>query len=118
MLYEGAVCTHPRVGAVCRELLRTERAMWTFLRVRGVEPTNNAAEREVRHGVVYRKISGGTASEVGSRYVEWMLTVRATLRRQGRNVLRFFEATADAANHHTAGPSLLPDHALGATHSS
>ncbi|QEG32483.1 Transposase IS66 family protein [Gemmata obscuriglobus] len=40
--------------------------MWTFPRVLGVDPTNNAAEREVRHAVCWRKASFGTESEQGS----------------------------------------------------
>ncbi|HZC02834.1 MAG TPA: hypothetical protein VE844_16210, partial [Gammaproteobacteria bacterium] len=28
----------------CRELLKVEEALWLFVRVVGVEPTNNAAE--------------------------------------------------------------------------
>ncbi len=42
--------------------------MWTFVPIEGVEPTNNGAERAVRHGVIYRKLSGGTKSEAGSRF--------------------------------------------------
>ena len=29
----------------CRQLLRVEPALWTFVSVAGVEPTNNVAER-------------------------------------------------------------------------
>jgi transposase len=32
-------------------LLAIEPALWTFVRVEGVEPTNNAAERALRHAV-------------------------------------------------------------------
>jgi transposase len=54
--------------------------------VRGIEPTNSAAERALRHAVLWRTSSGGTASEWGSRFVERVLSVAATCRRQGRNV--------------------------------
>lgn len=114
LLEEGAGLSHKSTAGTCRELMRTFASMWTFVRVDGVEPTNNDAERNLRHGVQYRKTSYGTASARGSRYVERMLTVRATLRRQGRNVFAFLAATADAANHHTPGPSLLPDQPLTA----
>ena len=63
--------------------------LWTFVRVEGVEPTNNAAERALRHAVIWRKISGGTDSEAGSRFVERMLTVVATCRQQKRGVLGY-----------------------------
>jgi transposase len=41
-------------------LLARERALWTFVRVDGVAPTNNAAERSLRHAVLWRKSSFGT----------------------------------------------------------
>jgi transposase len=71
----------------CAEILRVEESLWTFARVDGVSPTNNAAERAVGHAVIWRRISEGTDSERGSRFVERMLTVVATCRQQGLNVL-------------------------------
>ena len=52
----------------------------------GVEPTNNIGEQKARIGVMYRKVSQGTRSERGSRFLERVLTTSATLRQQGRNV--------------------------------
>lgn len=66
-----------------------EEHLWTFLRGREIEPTNNAAERALRHAVLGRKSSGGTASEWGSRFVGRVLTVAATCRQQGKDVLEF-----------------------------
>ncbi len=63
--------------------------MWTFVRVEGVEPTNNVAERTIRHAVLYRKGCFGTRSEEGSRLLERILTVVATLRQQKRNVMDY-----------------------------
>ena len=74
----------------------------------GVEPTNNAAERAVRHAVIWRRISGGTDSAWGSRFVERMLTVVATCRQQGRNVLEYLTSCFQAARSRQAIPSLLP----------
>jgi transposase len=107
-LVRGAALDHQKVAGMCRALLRVEAAMWTFVRIEGVEPTNNDAEREVRHGVLYRKISFGTQSERGSRFVERMLSVRASLRRQGRNVFQFLVDAVTALNHGIPPPSLLP----------
>jgi hypothetical protein len=53
----------------CAELLAIEPALWTFVRVAGVEPTNNAAERALRHAVMVRKISSGSHTEDG---IAWM----------------------------------------------
>ncbi|MCR4414581.1 MAG: transposase, partial [Thermoguttaceae bacterium] len=52
--------------------------LWTFLRHEGVEPTNHAGERSLRHAVIWRKLSFGTQSASGSRFVETMLTVIET----------------------------------------
>jgi len=73
-----------------------------------VEPTNNGAERALRHGVIYRKTSGGTESEAGSRFVERMLTVVATCRQQDVNVLDFLTRCYQARLDGQPVPSLLP----------
>ena len=83
-------------------------ALWTFVDVEGVEPTNNTAERALRHAVLWRRSSHGTHSEEGSRFVERMLTVRATLRAQGRNVLEYLTQAVDASLRGLPAPSLLP----------
>jgi transposase len=75
-------------------LLRLWDCLWTFTRVEGVEPTNNAAERVLRHAVIWRRISGGTDSEVGSRFVERLLTVVATCRQRGFDVLGYLTRAA------------------------
>jgi transposase len=85
-LERGAACACPKTATTCAELLRLWDCLWTFTRVDGVEPTNNAAERALRHAVIWRRISGGTDSEVGSRFVERMLSVVAT---RGTNVLDY-----------------------------
>ena len=84
-LERGAACACPKTAGTCRELLAGERHLWTFVRVEEVEPTNNDAERALRHGVIYRKTSGGTASESGSRFVERLLKVVATWARSPRS---------------------------------
>ncbi len=37
----------------CRMLLNVELALWLFVFVEGVEPTNNAAERAIRPAVIW-----------------------------------------------------------------
>ena len=85
-----------------------EEGLWTFAREQGVEPTNNAVERALRHAVLWRRISGGTDSVDGSRFVERMLTTVATCRQQGRNVLDYLSQCFEAHNRGQAVPSLLP----------
>ena len=108
LLEKGAVCGCAKTAGVCRELLNLEPALWTFVRVQGVEPTNNAAERALRHAVLWRKSSYGTASSKGSRYVAHILSVVATCRQQGRKVLDFVTACCQAHLQGRTPPSLLP----------
>jgi transposase len=107
-LRRGVACGCARTAATCRELLAGEAHLWTFIRVEGVEPTNNDAERALRHGVIYRKLSGGTDSEAGSRFVERMLTVVATCRQQDINVLDYLTRCYQAHLDGQPAPSLLP----------
>jgi transposase len=107
-LEAGAVCACAKTAGACRELLAVEPALWTFVRVEGVEPTNNAAERALRHAVLWRKASRGTDGPAGSRFVENILTVVATCRQQGRNVLEYLSACTNAALLGLTPPSLLP----------
>jgi transposase len=51
-LQAGTACGCAKTAGVCRELLSVEPALWTFVRVEGIEPTNNAAERALRHAVL------------------------------------------------------------------
>jgi transposase len=107
-LRRGEACGCAKTAGTCRELLAGETHLWTFVRVEGIEPTNNDAERALRHGVIYRKLSGGTDGESGSRFVERMLTVVATCRQQGINVLDYLTRCYQAHLDDEAAPSLLP----------
>jgi hypothetical protein len=96
-----------KVRGFCRDLLYTWPALWTFVHVAGVEPTNNAAERALRPAVLWRKGCYGTDSPDGSRFVERILTVATTCQHQQRHVLPFL---ADAVRAHWAGlpaPTLM-----------
>jgi transposase len=106
-LVAGTRCACPKTAATCRELLKVEPALWTFVRVDGVEPTNNAAERALRHAVQWRKTSYGTESATGSHFVEHILTVMATCRQQGRDILEYLTQCCQALYVGTPPPSLL-----------
>lgn len=107
-LRRGAACSCAKTAATCADLLKQEKKLWTFARVEGVEPTNNGPERSLRHAVQWRKSSGGTDSPAGSRFVERTLSVVATCRQQGRNVLDFLTQCCEAQLHGRNAPSLLP----------
>jgi transposase len=107
-LEDGRSCGCAKTAATCFEILKVEEGLWTFARVEGVEPTNNASERALRHAVIWRRISGGTDSTDGSRFVERMLTVIATCRQQRRDVLDYLSACFAAQSRGQRVPSLLP----------
>jgi transposase len=108
LLREGAACRHAETARTCRNILNLRCALWTFLESPGVEPTNNHAERTLRRFVIWRKISFGTQSARGSRYVERIMTVAGSCRLQGRNALDFLTQAIQAHRGHGTAPSLIP----------
>jgi transposase len=108
LLEAGQTCGVPKTEGMCRKILTLREALWTFVRVEGVEPTNNAAERAIRPGVLWRKRSFGTHSAEGSRFAAAMMTVVATLKQQHRHVLDYMTAACEAALCGEPAPSLLP----------
>lgn len=93
----------------CRQLLKVEQALWLFVSVEGVEPTNNAAERAIRPAVIWRRTSFGSQTQAGSTFVARMLTVVTTLKSQQRNVLEFLTHAVFAARVGKPAPSLLAE---------
>jgi transposase len=96
-----------RAAGLCADLERLEPALWTFAFVAGVEPTNNAAERALRNAVMWRKTSYGVRSAWGARFVERVLTVTATCRQQGRDVLAYLIGCCEAQNGRESPPALI-----------
>ena len=92
----------------CRRLLKVESALWLFVTLEGVEPTNNDSERALRPAVIWRRVSFGSQTKDGSTFAARMLTVVATLRSQGRNVLEYMTDACQAAREGKPAPSLLP----------
>lgn len=109
LLDAGVQCGSVKTARVCGELQSVSASLWTFAERLGVKPTNNAAERAVRHAVCWRKTSYGTDSEVGSRFVERILTGVSSCRSQGRDVLDFLTQAITTDQSPAAKPSLLPD---------
>ena len=112
LLAEGETCDHPKVRAMCREILTLAPAMWTFVRVEGVEPTNNSAERALRPAVQARKNSFGTHGAGGSRFLERILTVTATLKQQDRNVVDYITEACERSISGRRPRSILPGGAI------
>jgi hypothetical protein len=108
LLLRGVFSGNARLVGMCNELYNHRDWLWTFVDVRGIEPTNNTAERVLRPAVIYRKLSFGTQSASGSRFVERMLTVSETCRLQGRSIFAYLTGAVEAHFQHQAAPSLLP----------
>ena len=104
----GARVRCKKTAATCRELFAKERALWTFVRIRDIEETNNRAERALRHPVQWRKTSYGMASERGSRFVESILTVLATCQQPQQNAFASLTACCHAFFQSAIPPALLP----------
>jgi transposase len=84
-------------------LLKIWPALWTFVTVEGVEPTNNAAERSLRGPVIHRKLSHGSQSEDGERFIERALSASVTCRLQGRSLFAYL---SDLLTAHARGDPL------------
>jgi transposase len=82
--------------------------LWWFVSVPGLEPTNNSAERALRHPVIWRRYSPGTQSDLGNRFVERILTVVETCRQQQHPVFAFLREALIAYRARQPAPSLLP----------
>ncbi len=97
-----------KTRALCARLYESRSKLWAFVSNESVEPTNNRAERAVRPAVLLRKNSYGNDSVAGARFIERLLTVRGSLRRQGRRLLGFVADCIAAVRNPAVRPSLLP----------
>jgi transposase len=108
VLADGLRCRDARTQRFCARLDEEKYGLWTFVEADGVEPTNNHGERLLRRAVLWRRRSFGCHSASGCRFAERILTVAATLRLQGRNVVNFLSESIAAHRAGRSGPKLLP----------
>jgi len=108
LLEEGRGLPSRKVSGMCKHILKLEAALFTFIDVERVEPTNNTAERALRFAVLWRKGCFGCDSARGSRFIERFLTTRATLRAQKRDLYAYLKEACTAALQGKPAPSLLP----------
>ena len=81
---------HTKTAATCLDFLNRFDMLWMFVYAENLEPTNNLAQRSLRHGVIWRKLSYGSQSEAGERFVERVMTVAMTLKLRGKNTFEYF----------------------------
>lgn len=91
----------------CKRILKVYPALWVFVQVEGVEPTNNHAERMMRKPVLWRKGSFGSNSKTGCEFAASILTVVQTLRLQQKPVLEYLTQAVAAVRRGEACPALL-----------
>jgi transposase len=108
LLGRGKISGNKRLVGMCRELYGHQEWLWAFTKIQGLEPTNNTAERALRPAVIQRKLSFGTQSDTGSRFLERMLSVSETCRLQQRSVYDYMIEAVTASFLKKSPPSLLP----------
>ena len=91
LLLDGLICGNNKTKHTCSNIINVSGSLWTFLSNPTVEPTNNQAERQLRPIVIWRKLSFGTQSDRGSRFVERIFTVTSTCIQQGKSALEFLQ---------------------------
>jgi transposase len=75
-----------RASNVAKNILKVEDMMWKFLSDPfNIPMTNNYAERQIRHYVIYRKNSYFTQSERGNRFLERIISLYLTWKQQNLN---------------------------------
>jgi transposase len=109
LLLRGHFSGNKKLMGMCKELHAHRKWLWTFTEIEGIEPTNNTAERALRPAVIYRKLSFGTQSATGSRFIERILTVSETCRLQNRSPFEYLVAAMKAHFSHQIPPTLLPE---------
>jgi Transposase IS66 family len=93
------------------QLQRRRSSMFqeALLKIKGIEPTNNAAERVLRQSVIQRKISHCDQSRQGAFCLSRLLTVTASLQKHGRDIWDFLEHAWITHHRRAVMPSLLLD---------
>jgi transposase len=78
-----------KVRALAREILNDWDAVIAFVHDPTLPPTNNDAERALRHAVIARRISFGTRTDEGSRCYAAALSVIETCRKRALDVATY-----------------------------
>jgi len=79
------------IRSICKNFLRHYTHFWTYTVVKGMEPTNNQAERELRNIVIRRKICIGTKSRRGEQFLERIYSVYQTALKRGIGVWAYLK---------------------------
>ncbi len=89
-LLAGSHCGHKQTQNTCQNLLDIWPALWTFW-ASDVQATNNQAERQLRPLVISKKLTFGTQSDRGSRFIERAFTAVMTCQQQKIPILELLQ---------------------------
>ena len=103
LLEEGAKRGVPKCGTI----LKVEPLLWRFTQEKDIEPTNNFAEQSIRPAVLWKKRSFGVESARGGQYVESMLSIWATSRRNEVNPIVFLRELIHNYRANSSAPSIF-----------
>jgi transposase len=88
--FDGEPLEHQAAETLRNRVMEKDRdKLFTFLKVKGVEPTNNLSEQSVRFLVIMRKICFGTRSPAGSESHSILPSLLQTVHRQGKDAIGF-----------------------------
>ena len=108
LLREGTALSRDKTRRTCEDILKWESALWAFVYVEGVEPTNNSAEGPLRRAVLWHRSSFGTRGQADGFLVERVLATVTTFLQHKRDVLDYLTEACAAAIRGDASSSLLP----------
>ena len=95
-----------KVRGLAGEILNDWDAVIAFVADPDLPPTNNDAERALRHAVISRRISFGTRTDEGSRFYAAALSVIDTCRKRGTDPWAYACALIAAARANSPLPTI------------
>src|SRR5215210_4100561 len=90
-------------GNLQRRFAKHRDDLFVFLEREGVEPTNNASERDLRNSVIHRKVTGGYRSAWGAQASMILISILTTARKQGQGYFAALRAVAGPSPLQAAG---------------
>lgn len=97
----------PDVTRAAKSLMKHWDGLFSFLEHKGVEPTNNAAERAIRPAVQWLKICFGNQSDEGEMLTARLLTAERSCILQARSPFQFLVDSITAYRKRSSCPSLV-----------
>ena len=107
-LLQASAMDHKAARNLGKDLLKNWDRLWVFLKVEGVEPTNNRAERALRPLVILKRIFQRLPSPDGKRFFERLLSLGATARMRGVAYFDWLLKALRAARLNQPLPALEP----------